>query len=270
MKTRRSLPTAGAALFFFSLFLFAIRAQDRPPKITQPSVSDPASAHPTSDEKLLLDAANRDRAAEGLQLLHWDDALATGAEKHAELMARENKLSHEFPGELSLAERAAQAGAKFSMIAENVAIGPDAAGIHDGWMHSPGHRKNILNPNVSAVGIAVMEGERELFAVEDFSKPVEDLSLAQQEAKVIALLRSAGVSNATATEDARKTCAMDRDYAGERMSAVYRFEVLDLDALPNELARAIKSRAYRVATVGACRGGDEAGFTRYRVAVLLR
>lgn len=270
MKTRRPFQTAAAALFSFFLFLLAARAQDRPPKIAQPSISNSAAAHPTSDEKLLFDSANRERAAEGLQLLHWDDALAAAAEKHAELMLRENKLSHEFPGELSLAERAAQAGAKFSLIAENVAIGPDAAGIHDGWMHSPGHRKNILNPSVSAVGISVMAGERELFAVEDFSKPVEDLSLMQQEAKVIALLKSAGVSSATATEDARKTCAMDRGYSGERMSAVYRFEVMDLDALPNELARAIKSRAYRVATVGACRGGDEAGFTRYRMAVLLR
>ena len=270
MKTRRPLQTAAAALFFFFLFLLAIRAQERPLKIAQPSISYRATAHPTSDEKILLDSANRERTAAGLQLLHWEDALAAGAEKHAELMIREHKLSHEFPGELSLAERAAQAGAKFSMIAENVALGPDAPTIHDDWMHSPGHRKNILNPSVSAVGISVLKGERELFAVEDFSKPVEDLSLAQQEARVIVLLKSVGLQNATATADARKTCAMNSGYAGERMSAVYRFEVTDLDVLPDQLRHAVTSRAYRVATVGACRGGDEAGFTRYRMAVLMR
>lgn len=270
MKSRRFLRTAEAALFSFFLFLIALRAQGRLSKILLSSVSDSAATHPTADEKLLLDSANRERAAAKLRLLHWDDALAAGAEKHAELMVREHKLSHGFPGELSLAERAAQAGAKFSMIAENVALGPDAPEIHDGWMHSPGHRKNILNPSVSAVGIAVLKGGPELFAVEDFSKPVEDLSLSQQESRVVALLKAAGIRTATATEDARKTCATNSGYAGESVSAVYRFEVSNLDTLPDQLGHAVKSRAYRVATVGACRGGDEAGFTRYRMAVLLR
>lgn len=270
MKTRRTLRTAAAALFSFFLFFLAVRAQDRPPKIAQPSVSDTTASHPTSDEKILLDSANRERVAEGLQLLHWDDALAAAAEKHLEVMIREHKLSHEFPGELSLAERAAQAGAKFSMVAENIAFGPDAPTIHDDWMHSPGHRKNIMNPAASAVGIAVLRENPELFAVEDFSKPVENLSLMQQEARVVALLKAAGLRNATVTQDARKTCAMNSGYAGERISSVIRFEVSDLDALPDQLGHEVKSRAYHVAMVGACLGGDDGGFTRYRMAVLLR
>ena len=43
---------------------------------------------------------------------------------------RLNQLSHQFPGEPSLQDRARQAGARFSTIAENVAQGPTLGGIH--------------------------------------------------------------------------------------------------------------------------------------------
>ena len=68
------------------------------------------------------------------------------------------------------AERAGQAGAHFSLIEENVAVGPTPAAIHDGWMHSPGHRTNLLNPEVDRVGIAVVASRGELYAVADYAR----------------------------------------------------------------------------------------------------
>ncbi|MGC2670666.1 MAG: CAP domain-containing protein, partial [Candidatus Acidiferrum sp.] len=213
---------------------------------------------------------NRERVARGLQPLHWDATLALAARDHARLMAVENLLSHQCPGEPPLEQRVAQAGAKFSMIAENVAVGPDPASIHDGWMHSPGHRKNILNAEVTAVGIATIRGSGGLFAVQDFSRPVASLSLQQQEGKVISLLKETALLGANVSEDARKTCGMDRGYAGVSALYVIRFEVTDLDKLPDQLLQKIRSRKYQNAAVGACRDGDNGGFTRYRIAVLLR
>src|SRR5580692_8870159 len=145
MKDLRFFRTAcaGAAFcfpFFFSFAHSQDRSQNRPP-VQSPSFS----SHPSADERQLLDAANRERTAAGLQSLKWDDALAAAAREHARLLARENVLSHQLPGEPSLEQRVAQAGAKYAMVAENVAIGPNSEEIHDGWMHSPGHKRNILN-----------------------------------------------------------------------------------------------------------------------------
>jgi len=45
----------------------------------------------------------------------------------------------------------------------------------------PGHRANILDPRIDSIGIAVVDGEERLFAVEDFALAVESLSLEEQE-----------------------------------------------------------------------------------------
>ena len=155
------------------------------------------------------------------------------------------------------------------MVAENVAVGPNPESIHDGWMHSPGHRKNILNAELTAIGIATTRGSGGLFAVQDFSRQVANLSLQQQEEKVISLLKATSLQAVEATADARKTCGMDQGYAGDSVLYVIRFDVTDLSKLPNELLKKVESQRYRKGAVGACQGGDIDGFTRYRIAVLL-
>jgi hypothetical protein len=269
MKTSRFIGTAGAgAALCFLFFHFPAYPQDRSPN-RPPSSATPSASHPTADEKLLLDATNRERASAGLHSLKWDDALASAARQHALLMARENELSHQLPGEPPLDQRAAQAGAKYAMVAENVAIGPNAEEIHDGWMHSPGHRRNILNAELTAIGIGTTRASGGLFAVQDFSREVADLSLAQQERKVVSLLKGTDLVTVDVTEDARKSCGMDRGYVGDSVLYIVRFEVTDLGKLPDQLLQKIKSRKYQKGAVGACQGGDAGGFTRYRIAVLL-
>ena len=119
------------------------------------------------------------------------------------------------------------------------------------------------------MGIATTRGSGGLFAVQDFSRQVANLSLAQQEESVASLLLGSGLPAVDATEDARKTCRMDRGYAGTSVLYIVRFEVTDLSKLPDELLQKIKSRKYRKGAVGACQGGDAGGFTRYRIAVML-
>src|SRR5208282_4971753 len=266
MKNVRFSRTACAGSVFCFLFFLSSahsqgHSQNRPPLPTPP-----LSSHPSADEKELLDATNRERIAAGLQSLKWDDALATAARLHALLMARENVLSHQLPGEPPLDQRVAQAGAKFALVAENIAVGPNPEAIHDGWMHSAGHRKNILNPELTAIGIATTRGSGGLFAVQDFSRKVANLSLQKQEEEVASLLLEAGLPTVDATEDARKTCSMDHGYLGNSVLYLIRFEVTDLGKLPDELLQKINSKKYRKGAVGACLGGDSGGFTRYRIA----
>lgn len=161
----------------------------------------------TPEEKYFLDAANRERIAHRLPSLKWDDALADAARRHATLMVQHGELSHQFPGELPLDQRAVQAGARFSRVGENVAFGPRIESIHTGWMHSPGHRANILDVHFTAVGVGVVGSNDQLFAVEDFSTAVADLHIEAQEEKVSALLAAQGLRVSRDRQQARKLCS---------------------------------------------------------------
>ena len=233
------------------------------------SAAHSARPQPGAPESQLLEAANRDRASAGLHPLQWDMSLAAAARQHAQRMAQTNTLSHQFPGEPPVQQRATQAGARFSMIAENVAEGPSAAHLHQQWMHSPPHRANLLDPELNAVGIAVVQSGGMLFAVEDFSVAVPTLNLDAQELQVASQLSARGLRLVNATVDARKTCDMDRGWSGQRPASVLRYETSDLSQLPEDVALRLESGKFHSAAVGACDAGSSAGFTRFRIAILL-
>jgi uncharacterized protein YkwD len=222
-----------------------------------------------SAERNLFDALNRERTAQGLPPLQWDESLAAAARQHAARMAQQNVLSHQLPGEAPVQDRATRAGARFSLIAENIAVAPNPAIIHSAWMQSPHHRENILDPQLTEVGIAVIKGGDGLFAVQDFSQAVANLNLNQQEHQVQATLNARGLRATQVTSDARKTCELERGFAGARPLSVVRFETADLTKLPSDLEQKLLTGRYHSAAVGACRGGGDSGFTRFKIAVVL-
>lgn len=221
-----------------------------------------------SPEAALFDAANRDRAAAGLPAYQWDEALAASSRKHAELMAQRRTLSHQFPGEASLEDRGTQSGARFSVIAENVAEGPTVAGLETQWMNSPPHRANLLAGDMNAIGIAVVQSGNTLFAVEDFSQAVPSIDLAMQESQVEQLLVSRNLKVVKETSDARQTCSMKQGFAGKKPLAVLHYETTDLSRLPEDIDQKVRSAKYHSAAVGACEGSGD-GFTQFRIAILL-
>ncbi|MGH9704681.1 MAG: CAP domain-containing protein [Candidatus Acidiferrales bacterium] len=223
-----------------------------------------------SPEQILFQAANRDRAAHGVPPLVWDAELAKAAHQHSTRMAQQGTLSHQFPGETDLSSRSKVAGARFDSIGENVAQGPSAPVIHEQWMHSPPHRRNLLDPDFNSVGIAVVERNRTLFATEDFSHSISEKSLDQQESQVGAALKSHGLQLLNYTTDARKSCPLDRGYAGAHVPAfVIHYFTADLDSLPDVLLERINSGEFHHAAVGACASHGQGGFSGYRIAVLL-
>ncbi|MGA2673304.1 MAG: CAP domain-containing protein [Terracidiphilus sp.] len=234
------------------------------------------SRHPVLqiEAEQLLALANEARAAAGAGPLRWDAGLATAARQHCLRMAAEGPISHQYGGEPDLAARAGQAGAHFSLIEENVAIGPTPPAIHDAWMHSPGHRTNLLNPDVDRAGIAVVASRGVLYAVADYARVVQPLMRAQIEAQVAELIRVRGVAIASDPAQARAACATDRGLPGSSAAMqprfVMRWQDSDLTHLPQALADRLGTGKYRQAAVGNCPAQDLQGsFTAYRVAVLL-
>lgn len=233
--------------------------------------------HPAANvaEQYLLVAANQERAARGLPQLRNDPVLAQAARFHALQMAAHNAISHQFPGEPELSERGAKVGAHFSLITENVAEAPDSSMFHQMWMHSKGHRANLLDPNVNVVGIAVVTRGGQFYAVEDFASTVKSINFNEQEQTVARLLSQSGLSvgptsRTASLADARRTCSMDTGYVGQHKPwFIMRYTASRLDQLPSQLESRISSGRYRQAVVAACADNNTGSFTAYNIAVLL-
>jgi len=225
---------------------------------------------PQGSDRVLFDAANRERAARHLPQLRWDAALARAARDHALLMARTRTISHQFPGEQGLSNRLSQAGARFTLAAENVGDAVSAQELHDAWMRSPPHRANLLHPEVDAVGIAVVERNGLFWGVQDFGRMVPNLSLEEQERQVGTLLAARGLRLLGTTGDVRRTCALDRGVGpGQRPKYLFRYLTAEIRELPDQLLTELRAGHYQSAAVGACAAASDDGFAGYRLAVLL-
>ena len=220
-------------------------------------------------EEYLLSSINAERAAAGLLAVKFDRSLQSAAHGHAAEMARTSTLSHRLQGESDLSSRGAAAGARFSRITENVAVGPSVTTMHGALMQSPHHRENILDAQVDSIGIAVVEMDGSLWAVEDFSRGVETLSLAEQEHRVSSALQGLQVQ-AAPTAEARATCGLTSGYVGSRPAFTMRYTTGDLMHLPEQLLARMRDLAVRSAAVGACASANDVGkFASYNIAVVV-
>lgn len=219
----------------------------------------------------LLVLANESRAAAKVRPLAWDASLTDAAMKHGLRMISELQIAHRYDGELDLTTRGAAAGAHFSAIEENLAIGGSACLIHQGWLDSPRHRENLLDPTVDRVGIAVIAKGGLLFAVADYARAVPVLTQSEVEAIFEALLRARHLMISSEAIDARAYCAHSGKYEGAdppRLSILWQNS--DVTQLPSELLEALANGSYHKAAVGSCPAqGANGAFTIYRVAVLL-
>lgn len=218
--------------------------------------------------------ANGARSEQGVGPLWWDSALAKAALEHCQRMVHEGELAHRYGGEANVDERAAQAGAHFSLIEENIAIGATPAEIHKGWMESPEHKQNLLNPDVDRVGIAVVASHGVLYAVADYARIVPVLTQPQVEAKVAELIRASGVDVVADPTGARAACAQEKGMpdapAATQARFVMRWQNVSLAQLPKSLVDRLALGQFQHAAVGSCPAqGVEGSFTLYRLAVLL-
>jgi len=240
--------------------------------VKQADGDDAARPLPAVAEELFT-MANQSRAESGAKPLVWDPALAEAAMQHCLRMAANGPISHRYDGEADLLSRAKAAGAHFSQIEENIAFGSRAVVIHQGWMHSPGHRTNLLNPDVDRVGVAAVASQGVIFAVADYARGVPVLTAPEVEAAIAGLIRADGLAVSREARDARLACTVDQGVpasADPRPRFIFRWQGAELTRLPQELDTMLASREYRRAAVGSCPpSGSQGGFTVYRVAVLL-
>ena len=111
-------------------------------------------------EKQLIDLINKTRQSKGAQPLVPDATLMSSARNWSKKLAASGKLEHQkakIPG--------------FKSTGENVAYDSTVAGTHEGYLGSPGHYENIVDPEFDRVGVGFTTGsDGHLYNTEVFGK----------------------------------------------------------------------------------------------------
>lgn len=110
----------------------------------------------TAAELDMLDLVNAERAKVGAPKLVMDDRIVSVARAHSRDMFIRRYFAHVTPDGKDPAERLTDAGAKYSLMGENLAYAPDLKTAHQGLMESPEHKKNILDPAFHRIGIGII------------------------------------------------------------------------------------------------------------------
>lgn len=146
-------------IFLFPLLFICCTIADK-----QDSLENQADSLSSIDKELLLTLVNAQRS-QGCQCggtyypavppLTWSDKLATVAQKHSNEMAQRNQLTHSSKNGDDPGKRLSKAGYHWRAYAENVAMGySDERAVIQGWLSSPAHCANIMNPHVKEMGVA--------------------------------------------------------------------------------------------------------------------
>ncbi|GGJ33904.1 hypothetical protein GCM10008938_20180 [Deinococcus roseus] len=84
--------------------------------------------------------------------------LIAAAQTHAEDMAEHDFFAHEGSDRSDVVVRALRFNYSYRMVGENIAAGyPDVQTTIDGWLTSPGHCRNLMNPDFREVGFGYAE-----------------------------------------------------------------------------------------------------------------
>ena len=140
---------------------------------------------PTPDlpkvEAAIVQQTNAFRKEQGLGPVHPNAVLRKSADDFARYLARTGTFSHTAdnrqPG-----DRAKAGGYDFCIVAENLASNLDSRGFEsqqlardavEGWKNSPGHRKNLVQPHVTEIAVAVAKapGQEKYLSVQLFGRP---------------------------------------------------------------------------------------------------
>lgn len=129
-------------------------------------VRDLPSAHsPAEVNTMTVCLLNYERSRHGLRPLVEVRELDVASKRQSDDMVARRYFEHVSPDGVTPQTRIAASGYAFrpgGMTGENIAWGEGTFGtpaeIVNGWMHSPGHRANILRPEFSQVGVGLTIG----------------------------------------------------------------------------------------------------------------
>lgn len=125
-------------------------------------------------EQRLLVLTNAERKKNDVAPLRGNATLFQVARAHSFNMAKQGKMEHELDGKTPF-DRLNAASFRYSWAGENIAYGDGSISldaIMRGWMDSEGHRRNILNPMYTDIGLGIARDPNgRLFYTQVFARP---------------------------------------------------------------------------------------------------
>jgi uncharacterized protein YkwD len=171
-------------LFFLSLAFPCPKSlicfkQEKKPPIKKKDVS--------TIEQDLFKLVNKERQKHDLAPVIFSPPLSVLARKHSQDMAGREDISHFSTSGEAYSERLVEEGFFFKKNGENVAFSqtfmPEF--IHKGFMDSPGHRANILDPDFNEVGIGVVfKEDNGYYVTQDFIRSLKPKGREEARAEV--------------------------------------------------------------------------------------
>ncbi|MEU3727600.1 CAP domain-containing protein, partial [Streptomyces sp. NPDC031705] len=106
----------------------------------------------------VLELVNEERAAVGCPVLTVNEKLTKAAQDHSADMAAHGNMSHTGSDGSDPGGRITRAGYQWRTYGENVAYGYSSPEqVMEGWMNSPGHKRNILDCSYKEIGIGLAQ-----------------------------------------------------------------------------------------------------------------
>jgi uncharacterized protein YkwD len=231
------------------------------------SLASPVTASPTEDrdaEQQLLELANQARRQVGILPLQEDAGLTQAALAHAQVMANQQQLSHQFSGEPSLTDRLAiNTNLHLDRAGENVAYAATIDRVQAVLMASPPHRENLLNAGYNVAGIGVMRVGDTLYVAQDFGHGLPAYS-ALASADIVAAGvnqlrgqdRLSSMQRLDAGEAQSAACAMANAESlsapAPRASYVIRYTTMQPETLPPSASKAVADQEVHSYSIGSC------------------
>jgi uncharacterized protein YkwD len=152
-KPRAAAPGGAAAVPVVPVVPAPAPASPTPPPATpseDPLVVPPPQTALSND---IVSFTNAERAKEGLAPLTVSPCLTDQANYRTAVLVHEDRFEHDPLG--PVVDACGMGGG----MAENLILGyADAASMVQGWMDSPGHRENLMNPAYSTIGVGCTLG----------------------------------------------------------------------------------------------------------------
>lgn len=163
----------------------------------------------------VLRLTNEARLSEGLSVLTISDVLSKAAESKAQDMMDKGYFSHDAPDGKKPWYWVEREGYKYRFAGENLAIHfSSVEDMHQAWLSSETHRKNILSPSYREIGIAVKsgswEGKQTMIVVQFFGTTVEEEALVPGGIKELDVKSTAASSAASLTTGSRHLSILER------------------------------------------------------------
>ncbi|MBY0008652.1 hypothetical protein H7K05_25365 [Priestia aryabhattai] len=111
-------------------------------------------------EQKVVDLVNQERQKQGLKPLTLNKELSDVARTKSKDMMDKGYFDHNSPTYGSPFDMMKQFGIEYTTAGENIAKGQQSPeDVMNAWMNSDGHRKNILNPDFTEIGVGYVKGD---------------------------------------------------------------------------------------------------------------